>query len=60
VRWVTENVRPFKVVSDRAFVSLMKTGRPNLVLPSPTTVGRDVRNVFLNARRRFAIYLQVS
>jgi hypothetical protein len=38
----------------------MKTGRPNYYLPSQSTVGRDVRNIFLNARERLAIYLQVG
>ena len=28
VRWITENKRPFQIVNDRAFQSLMKTGRP--------------------------------
>ena len=28
VRWVAESMRPFKIVEDRGFLSLMKTGRP--------------------------------
>lgn len=60
VRWVTENARPFKIVSDRAFKELMKTGRPEYYLPSPTTVARDVRLVFARTRKRIATMLQVS
>ena len=39
---------------------LMKTGRPEYHIPSPETVSRDVRNVFINVRRRIAKMLQVS
>ncbi|KAI0079329.1 hypothetical protein K474DRAFT_1568550, partial [Panus rudis PR-1116 ss-1] len=54
VRWVAENKRPFDVVKDRGFLRLMKTGRPEYWIPSPTTVSRDVKNVFVNVRRRIA------
>ncbi|KAJ8515393.1 hypothetical protein ONZ45_g7180 [Pleurotus djamor] len=58
VRWVTESLRPFKIVSDRGFQCLMKTGRPGYYLPSPTTVSRDVKLVFARARKRMAKMLQ--
>ncbi|KAG1849785.1 hypothetical protein C8R48DRAFT_750180 [Suillus tomentosus] len=38
VRWASENLRPFEIVHDRGFQSLMKTGRPEYYLPSPSTV----------------------
>jgi hypothetical protein len=57
---VAENLRPYEIVNDRAFISLIKTGRPDYQLPSPTTLARDVQNVFLNAKARMAKYLQVS
>lgn len=60
VRWVAENKRPFAIVKDRAFQSLMKTGRPEYKLPSPSTVSRDVKAVFANCRARIAKMLQVS
>lgn len=59
VRWVTENARPYKVVADRGFKNLMKTGRPEYYLPSPTTVSRDVRTVFARSRQRIAAMLRV-
>ena len=59
VRWVAEDLRPFKIVEDRGFQKLMKTGRPEYYLPSPSTVSRDVRLVFVNARKRIAKMLQV-
>jgi hypothetical protein len=58
VRWVSESKRPFNIVKDRGFQSLMKTGRPNYYIPSPTTVSRDVKRVFANVRRRIASMLQ--
>ena len=60
VRWVTENLRPFSIVSDRGFQSLMKTGRPGYYIPSPSTVSRDVKLVFARSRQRIAAMLRVS
>ena len=60
VRWVTENLRPFQIVKDRAFVSLMKTGRPEYYIPSPQTVSWDVKQVFVRTRQRIAKMLKVS
>jgi hypothetical protein len=60
VRWVSESKRPFQIVKDRGFQSLMKTGRPEYHIPSPETVSRDVRNVFVNVRKRIAKMLKVS
>lgn len=58
MRWVSESKRPFNIVSDRGYQSLMKTGRPEYYIPSPTTVSRDVRKVFANVRKRLAKMLQ--
>jgi hypothetical protein len=38
----------------------MKTGRPGYIIPSPSTVSRDVRMVFARTRQRIARVLQVS
>ncbi|KAF9560223.1 hypothetical protein CPC08DRAFT_613634, partial [Agrocybe pediades] len=50
--------RPYTIVKDRGFMSLMKTGRPNYYIPSPSTVSRDVRVVFARSRQRIATMLQ--
>ncbi|KZV92057.1 hypothetical protein EXIGLDRAFT_576221, partial [Exidia glandulosa HHB12029] len=50
--------RPFSIVEDEGFNILMKTGRPETWIPSSTTVARDVRTVFKNARKRIASLLQ--
>jgi hypothetical protein len=60
VRWVSESMRPFSIVKDRGFQSLMKTGRPEYYIPSPETVSRDVKKVFVCCRERIAKMLQVS
>jgi coproporphyrinogen III oxidase len=36
----------------------MKTGRPEYYIPSPTTVSRDVKQVFANVRKRIGKMLQ--
>jgi hypothetical protein len=38
----------------------MKTGRPHHYLPSPSTVGRDVCQVFVRVQRQIANLLHVS
>jgi hypothetical protein len=52
-------MRPFSIVNDRGFLCLMKTGRPSYYIPSPSTVSRDVRMVFMMVRVRIAKMLQV-
>ena len=56
--WVAESKRPFKVVNDCGFQSLMKTGRPNYHIPSEQTVSCDVKHAFVHARKRVANMLQ--
>lgn len=58
VRWVCESQRPFSIVQDRGFQSLMKTGRPGYYIPSASTVARDVKKVFVNTRKRVAKLLK--
>ena len=59
VHWVAKSMRPFSIVGDCGFQSLMKTGRPVYYIPSPSTVSRDIKNVFVKARTRMAKMLQV-
>ena len=60
VRWVCENKRPFSIVRDRAYNNLQKTGRPSYQIPSPETVSRDTRHVFVAVRSRISKLLRVS
>ncbi|KAF5370312.1 hypothetical protein D9758_006880 [Tetrapyrgos nigripes] len=57
-RWVAESMRPFNIVQDRGFQCLMKTGRPHYYIPHPTTIARDVKEVFAKTRKRVAKMLQ--
>jgi hypothetical protein len=59
VRWVAENKRPFQIVNDHGFQTLMKTGCPAYHIPSAETVSRDVKRVFVEARKRIAEMLKV-
>jgi len=59
VRWVAESRRPFQIVNDRSFQSLMKTGRPGYQIPSAETVSCDVKGVFMHVWQRIAHMLQV-
>ena len=59
VRWIAESKRPFAIVRDCGFMSLIKTGRPEYRLPSPSTVSQDVKHVFVSMRYRLAEKLKV-
>ncbi len=62
VLWMAEDKRPFAIVADKRFRKLMRTGpgRSEHYIPSPATVARDVRKVFVNMRQQIATTLQVS
>ena len=57
--WITESKRPFQIVNDHGFQSLMKTRRPGYQILSAETVSRDMKKVFTNVRQRIAKMLQV-
>ncbi|KAL6298217.1 hypothetical protein BKA93DRAFT_820487 [Sparassis latifolia] len=59
VHWVSESLRPFTIIEDRAYQSLMKTGRPEYWIPSRWTVARDVHKVFVRCRACVAKMLQI-
>ncbi|KAF8264388.1 hypothetical protein EI94DRAFT_1554650, partial [Lactarius quietus] len=58
VCWVTENKRPFQIVNDRAFQSLMKMGRLESYIPCAETISCDVKKAFIDARGHIATMLQ--
>lgn len=57
VKWVTESMRPFSIVEDQEFHTLMKTGRI-CHIPSADTVARDVKQVFKKTKARISTFLQ--
>ncbi|RDX54669.1 hypothetical protein OH76DRAFT_1340676, partial [Lentinus brumalis] len=58
VRWVSESYRPFTVATDAGFLRLMKTGRPGMYIPSPSTISRDVKITLAGGRRRLSAMLR--
>ncbi|KAJ7346381.1 hypothetical protein DFH08DRAFT_641458, partial [Mycena albidolilacea] len=52
VRWVSESLRPFSIAKERGYRRLMKSGRPNTFIPSPSTIARDVKLLFEKTRAR--------
>ncbi|KAG2050356.1 hypothetical protein BDR06DRAFT_984019 [Suillus hirtellus] len=58
VQWVCKSAHPFNIIKDQAFQSLMKTGRPEYYIPSPSTVSHDVKLVFARTRQHIAKMLQ--
>ncbi|KDQ65205.1 hypothetical protein JAAARDRAFT_116380, partial [Jaapia argillacea MUCL 33604] len=60
VRWLAESLQPFKIVKDCGFQWLMKTGRPEYYILSPSTILRDVHWVFANCWQRMAKMMRVS
>lgn len=46
VRWCAENGRPWIISEDESFLHLMKDGRPDMYVPSASTVAKDTRAAF--------------
>src|SRR5260370_41526 len=59
-RWVSESMRPFRIVKDRGLRWLCKTGRPHFYLPDETTVAKDVKFLHNWSERHLAEELQVN
>jgi hypothetical protein len=56
--WVAEDNRPPEIVLDSRLIHMLTAGRPNLTVPSPNTVRRDVKAVYAKCRERIAKLLQ--
>ncbi|KAI1785791.1 hypothetical protein LXA43DRAFT_899061, partial [Ganoderma leucocontextum] len=52
------DLRPFKMLADCGFLVIAKSGCPGYYVPSPSTVSRDVKVVFVATRKRLAKLLQ--
>lgn len=60
VQWVAQNFRPISIVRDSAFNLLMALGRPNVSIPSPTTVQRDLMDIYEKIKSQVTDELNVS
>jgi hypothetical protein len=56
IQWVAESQRPFEIVEDQGFQSLMKTGWPDYYIPSGRTVSWDVKKVLMNVHKHPPLY----
>ncbi|KAJ7447000.1 hypothetical protein FB451DRAFT_1054786, partial [Mycena latifolia] len=45
-------LHPFVIAADRGFRYLMRSGRPTMWIPSPSTIARDVKVLFQKTRER--------
>lgn len=52
-------MRPANIVQDRELVELLTYGRPTVTIPSPDTVGRDIKAAFEAASKKIAALLRV-
>jgi hypothetical protein len=57
-KWVAENNCPTNIVSDPELINLLTTGRPNLKVPSPNTIRRDVKATYVKCHECIAKLLQ--
>ncbi|KAG6825672.1 hypothetical protein H0H92_002873 [Tricholoma furcatifolium] len=48
--WCAESNRPMNIVQDHQFTTLMQAGRPSTIIPSPSTVLRDIKTAFEASR----------
>ena len=55
IKWVCIFIWPFDVVSDEPFHYLMKSGWPNMYVPSPLTASQDVWLVFTRCCTRLGM-----
>jgi hypothetical protein len=53
-------MRPFSIVKDDGFRTLMRTGQPNHYIPKRHTVAQDARYIFKKTKKHIAKILQVS
>ncbi|TRM62977.1 hypothetical protein BD626DRAFT_403599, partial [Schizophyllum amplum] len=57
-KWMAQSFRPFALVEDDGFKTLMRTGRPDYYIPSQSTVSRDIKRIFVRTCSRVARFLQ--
>jgi len=57
-KWIAESNRPATITSDPELIDILTTGHPNLKVPSPGTVRRDVNAAYLKCRERITKLLQ--
>ena len=57
--WTATSYRPFTIAEDPYFVKIVKMFNPNAVLPSDTTVSKDIREFFQIGRKNLKTFIAV-
>jgi hypothetical protein len=57
--WVVRRNRPFAIVADAELIEILTDLNNKVIVPSPTTLSRDVREIFNMSRLKVASILQV-
>jgi hypothetical protein len=58
--WAVRRHRPFAIVADPEFIEILTDLNNKVIVPSPTTLSRDVREFFNMSRLKVATILQVG
>jgi hypothetical protein len=59
IKWVTKGNRPISIVKDGDLRELLTAGRPNMKIPSPDTISRNIKASFDKCQEHVARLLQV-
>ena len=59
MHWMAESMHSFKIVNNRGFQSVMKTGQPEYYILSPSTVSHDIKKIFVKCQERIAHLLHI-
>jgi hypothetical protein len=60
VKWVTKSNRPANIVDNLELQNIIAAGWPNAIIPSVSTVGRDINFSFPKCHEKIGKMLQVS
>ncbi|CEL58797.1 hypothetical protein RSOLAG1IB_12198 [Rhizoctonia solani AG-1 IB] len=56
--WCARNHRPFELFRDDLFTAIVDELRPGTSLPDPSTIGRDVRNIYFDNKDAIRQYFR--
>jgi hypothetical protein len=57
--WAARRHRPYAIVADPELIEIFTDLNSKVIVPSPTTVSRDVREIYAMSRKKVAAILQV-
>jgi hypothetical protein len=57
--WAVQCHRPFAIIADPEFIEILTDLNNKIIVPSPSTLSRDVKEIFSMSRLKVASILQV-